>query len=133
MWSCVEDMMDVTGAVSSGDFVRSALAKQTMIQDDDARFENKRIKEEKIDDEVKRMPLSVGKLLANVMTAIGPKGVSFAKYSVDYHTLRNYVYVHRNFKSNKQNAARHIPSYAKQIVEEYNGDGWIDALIEREN
>lgn len=26
---------------------------------------------------------------------IGPKGLEFARYSLDYHTIRNYLYVNR--------------------------------------
>ena len=134
MWKSVEAIMDTTGPISSGDFSRMALVKQTMIQDDDARFANKRIKAEADSSkEAKRMPLAVGNILANVMTAIGPKGLSFAKYSVDYHTLRNYIYVRRNFRKKKQNYIQHVPTFAQSIVDEYNEDGWIDALIERED
>ena len=37
------------------------------------------------------MPRLLGELLATVMTAAGPKGVNFARYSLDYHILRNYL------------------------------------------
>jgi len=26
---------------------------------------------------------------------VGPKGIEFARYSLDYHTIRNYLYVNR--------------------------------------
>lgn len=26
---------------------------------------------------------------------IGPKGIEFARYSLDYHTIRNYLHVNR--------------------------------------
>jgi len=28
---------------------------------------------------------------------IGPKGLEFARYSLDYHTIRNYLYVNRQW------------------------------------
>ena len=38
------------------------------------------------------MPRFFGEIMASVMTTIGPKGVSFARYSIDYHVLRNYFH-----------------------------------------
>lgn len=32
---------------------------------------------------------------------IGPKGLEFARYSLDYHTIRNYLYVHRKWGKNR--------------------------------
>lgn len=28
---------------------------------------------------------------------VGPKGLEFARYSLDYHTIRNYLYVNRQW------------------------------------
>ena len=38
------------------------------------------------------MPRIMGNILAALMTTVGPKGVSFARYSIDYHLLRNYLH-----------------------------------------
>ncbi|KAL3827070.1 LOW QUALITY PROTEIN: hypothetical protein ACHAXA_007577, partial [Cyclostephanos tholiformis] len=38
------------------------------------------------------LPRFLGELMATIMTNVGPKGVSFARYSVDYHSLRNYLH-----------------------------------------
>ena len=54
------------------------------------------------------------------------QGLEFARYSLDYHTLRNYLYTVRTF--GKQAAGLRAPSYAKKIVEMYNTDGEIDEL-----
>jgi 7-hydroxymethyl chlorophyll a reductase len=62
------------------------------------------------------LPRSIGQLLAWVLTKLGPQGLEFAKYSIDYHTLRNYLYVKRHWG---QKADQHIPGYAKAIVAEY--------------
>lgn len=31
------------------------------------------------------------------LVQIGPKGLEFARYSLDYHTIRNYLYVNRTW------------------------------------
>ncbi|KAK4406030.1 7-hydroxymethyl chlorophyll a reductase, chloroplastic [Sesamum angolense] len=57
---------------------------------------------------------------------IGPKGLEFARYSLDYHTIRNYLHVNRAW--GKQRADRHIPSYAKKLVFMYQ-NGEIDQML----
>ena len=52
---------------------------------------------------------------------IGPKGLEFAKYSIDYHYIRNYLYVQRNWSQGK--ADKHIPAFVKRIVDKYNAKG----------
>lgn len=49
---------------------------------------------------------------------VGPKGVEFAKYSIDYHYIRNFLSVQRTWPQGR--ADRHIPEFAKRIVAEYN-------------
>jgi 7-hydroxymethyl chlorophyll a reductase len=58
---------------------------------------------------------------------VGPKGLEFARYSLDYHTIRNYLHVSRAW--GKQRAERHIPGYARKIVEAYDGDGRIQSML----
>uniref|UniRef100_A0A803MUB5 7-hydroxymethyl chlorophyll a reductase, chloroplastic n=1 Tax=Chenopodium quinoa TaxID=63459 RepID=A0A803MUB5_CHEQI len=40
-------------------------------------------------------PKFIGNLIAAVLNFIGPKGLEFARYSLDYHTIRNYLHVNR--------------------------------------
>eukprot|EP00955_Chlamydomonas_euryale_P109498 365940-Chlamydomonas_euryale.AAC.4 len=63
----------------------------------------------------------------HVPLKIGPKGLEFGKYSIDYHYIRNYLYVNRNWGSRR--AAQHIPSFAKRIMEQYNAKGEVDARL----
>ena len=63
-------------------------------------------------------PLWLGKLLAWILEKVGPRGVEFGAYSIDYHTIRNYLYVQRTFPP--EQAARHIPEYARKIVASYD-------------
>ncbi|MGB7413928.1 MAG: Coenzyme F420 hydrogenase/dehydrogenase, beta subunit C-terminal domain [Thermosynechococcaceae cyanobacterium] len=75
-----------------------------------------------------RLPKFLGKLLAKALTRFGPQGLEFAKYSIDYHTIRNYLFVKRNWgaKADKQ-----IPNYSTEIVAEYDRDGTITKLLRR--
>ncbi|KAL6660914.1 hypothetical protein ACP70R_000298 [Stipagrostis hirtigluma subsp. patula] len=66
-------------------------------------------------------PRFVGNILAFLLNLIGPKGLEFARYSLDYHTIRNYLHVR---------AEQHIPGYAKKIVEAYDVDGRIESMLQ---
>lgn len=84
----------------------------------------------------------------------GPKGLEFARYSLDYHTIRNYLHVNRAWGKQRYakpnscmskmkcvlsvflilfvvecRADRHMPSYAKKIVSMYNKNGEIDQML----
>ena len=72
-------------------------------------------------------PLWVGKALAAVLTAIGPSGLEFARYSIDYHTIRNALYTARTFPPAQ--AAAHVPEYAVKIVDAYDKGGAIRSRI----
>ena len=63
------------------------------------------------------MPGLLGEIMASVMTAVGPKGVSFARYSLDYHLLRNYLHVLDVWGEEKANAM--VPKYSADIVNKY--------------
>lgn len=61
----------------------------------------------------------MGNIIAWLLNKVGPKGKEFGMYSLDYHTIRNYLYVNRIY--GKERAKEHIPSYAMKVVEEYEG------------
>lgn len=63
------------------------------------------------------MPGWIGEIMATVMTTVGPKGVNFARYSIDYHILRNYLHV-LSVWGNKR-AETSLPRYAQDIVNRY--------------
>ncbi|KAI9119306.1 hypothetical protein K1719_009981 [Acacia pycnantha] len=42
-----------------------------------------------------------------MLSLIGPKGLEFGRYSLDYHTICNYLYVNRAW--GKERADRHMP------------------------
>lgn len=72
-------------------------------------------------------PRLVGTLLARLLTAIGPRGMEFARYSLDYHTLRNAIYVRRTFPPAQAEA--HLPPYAKAVVAAYDADGLVSRRV----
>eukprot|EP00899_Mesostigma_viride_P001730 jgi/Mesvir1/11558/Mv17930-RA.1 len=72
-------------------------------------------------------PRFVGNIIAWLLDKVGPQGLEFARYSLDYHTIRNYLYVMRS--QGKARAAQHIPEYSKVVVDAYNKNGEIDKLL----
>jgi 3,8-divinyl protochlorophyllide a 8-vinyl-reductase (ferredoxin) len=62
------------------------------------------------------LPMWAAKLMGVVIERIGPKGLEYARFSIDSHFTRNYLYVKRN---HPEKLAAHVPEYAKKIVEQY--------------
>ena len=73
----------------------------------------------------KPMPVWLGNILAAVLLKAGPKGLEFGRYSLDYHTIRNWLHVQRHWPGAR--AEQHIPRYAKRLVEMYDKDGAVRA------
>jgi coenzyme F420 hydrogenase subunit beta len=67
-------------------------------------------------DKAVTLPMWVAKLMGVVIDKIGPKGLEYARFSIDSHFARNYLYVKRN---HPQKLAAHVPEFAKQIVAQY--------------
>ncbi len=63
------------------------------------------------------MPLWLGECLATILTWIGPKGIPFARYSIDYHVLRNYLYILHTWGEEQTEIA--MPTFARDIVNHY--------------
>ena len=63
------------------------------------------------------MPRLLGEIMAEVLVFVGPKGVNFARYSIDYHILRNYLHVLNVWGKERADIA--LPSYARDIVDRY--------------
>ena len=65
------------------------------------------------------MPSFLGEIMASVMTTIGPKGMAFARYSIDYHLLRNYLHCLDFYGEETTN--KMLPEYSAKIVKRYFG------------
>ncbi|CAJ2673727.1 7-hydroxymethyl chlorophyll a reductase, chloroplastic [Trifolium pratense] len=116
MLSLVEDLLEITPTTDSGD--RRPFVMETVKADDKAKLGK---------GPSQPAPRFVGNLLAFILNLVGPKGIEFARYSLDYHTIRNYLYVNRLW--GKERADRHMPTYAKKIVEMYNKNGEIEKML----
>lgn len=62
------------------------------------------------------LPMWAAKLVGLVIERIGPKGLEYARFSIDSHFTRNYLYVRRNYP---HKLAAHVPAFAKKIVDQY--------------
>ncbi|CAG9462772.1 unnamed protein product [Pedinophyceae sp. YPF-701] len=113
MLSLIEGRMaDLQPCMTAGS--RDAVVTSTLEADDDAKFGK---------GPDKPMPRWLGNVVASILTAVGPKGLEFAKYSVEYHYLRNYLYVRRFWGDAR--AAEHVPGYARRVVERYGGEAGL--------
>ncbi|KAG1671060.1 hypothetical protein FOA52_000731 [Chlamydomonas sp. UWO 241] len=115
MLDSVSHRLKITPAVSSGD--RKSVVMQTVISDDVAKMGALR----------DPAPRWLGNAIAWVLNLIGPKGLEFGKYSIDYHYIRNYLYVNRNMGTTR--ADQHVPSFAKKIMAQYDTKGEISARL----
>jgi 3,8-divinyl protochlorophyllide a 8-vinyl-reductase (ferredoxin) len=67
-------------------------------------------------DQAMTLPMWFAKALGVVIKQIGPKGLEYARFSIDSHFTRNYLFVKRNY-ANKLD--QHVPEFAKRIVAQY--------------
>jgi coenzyme F420-reducing hydrogenase beta subunit len=62
------------------------------------------------------LPMWAAQLMGVVIERIGPKGLEYARFSIDSHFTRNYLYVQR---THPEQLEAHVPEYAKRIVGQY--------------
>jgi len=67
-------------------------------------------------DKAVTLPMWAARLMGVVIDKIGPKGLEYARFSIDSHFTRNYLYVKRNYPEKLE---AHVPAYAKRIVSQY--------------
>lgn len=73
------------------------------------------------------MPGWVGEIMAFAMRNLGPKGINFARYSIDYHILRNYLHVLDVWGEDRAKIC--LPQYARDIVEYYKQNDKVMAEL----
>eukprot|EP00470_Lotharella_oceanica_P010917 CAMPEP_0170191076 /NCGR_PEP_ID=MMETSP0040_2-20121228/50806_1 /TAXON_ID=641309 /ORGANISM="Lotharella oceanica, Strain CCMP622" /LENGTH=145 /DNA_ID=CAMNT_0010439073 /DNA_START=12 /DNA_END=449 /DNA_ORIENTATION=- len=113
MLDLVRDSLIIDEPISTGD--RRPFVLETVKTDDEATLGE--------GGPSKPAPKFVGRIIAWLLEKIGPRGLEFARYSLDYHWIRNYLYVQRNFKPD--HADRHVPSFVKKVVAEYDKNGEV--------
>lgn len=62
------------------------------------------------------LPMWAAKLMGVVIEKIGPKGLEYARFSIDSHFTRNYLYLKRH---HPEKLEAHVPDFAKRIVGQY--------------
>ena len=62
----------------------------------------------------KGAPVWLGELIASAASRAIPSGLEFARYSIDYHYLRNVLFVER--RMGPRRAQRHVPRYARALA-----------------
>jgi 3,8-divinyl protochlorophyllide a 8-vinyl-reductase (ferredoxin) len=67
-------------------------------------------------DKAVTLPVWFAKIMGVAINQIGPKGLEYARFSIDSHFTRNYLYVKRNYPEKLE---AHVPEYAKKIVRQY--------------
>jgi 3,8-divinyl protochlorophyllide a 8-vinyl-reductase (ferredoxin) len=67
-------------------------------------------------DKALTLPMWLAKILGIAIKQIGPKGLEYARFSIDSHFTRNYLYVKRHYP---EKLAAHVPEFAKKIVGQY--------------
>lgn len=65
------------------------------------------------------MPMWLGEIFSFLLRSIGPKGINFARYSIDYHILRNYLYILYHRKGNISDVNNNLPLFVSDIVQHY--------------
>lgn len=112
----VRHRLEVTPTVSSGS--RESFVMSTVVADDKG----------KLGESPDPLPRWAGTILAWFLDKVGPKGMEFARYSLDYHYIRNYLHVQRNWP--KARAEEHIPKFVQKIVEMYDEDGAVSKQLD---
>lgn len=64
----------------------------------------------------RKIPLWLGRIIANVMARIGFKGTEFARYSVDFHLIRNYYFVKLRYPEKLKTL---VPKHVYKVLEKY--------------
>ncbi|MGI0492863.1 Coenzyme F420 hydrogenase/dehydrogenase, beta subunit C-terminal domain [Alkalinema pantanalense CENA528] len=67
-------------------------------------------------DQAMTLPMWVAKLMGVVIEKVGPKGLEYARFSIDSHFTRNYLFVKRNYPKKLE---QHVPEFAQRIVAQY--------------
>ncbi len=98
MLDLVQDQLQVQAVMSSGD--RTSAVQQSIPAYDKG----------------VTLPMWAAKMMGIVIEKIGPKGLEYARFSIDSHFTRNYLYFKRQYPD-KLNA--HVPEFAKKIVAQY--------------
>ena len=107
MLNRIRHQLQTSDMESGGLLPKSWLVKQTLLGDEAAVSDGRQAV----------MPVAIGKIVAKLLTLLGPVGKSFGEYSIEYHLLRNWIFTVR--KLGPERARQHFPQFAQTIVSRY--------------
>ncbi|CAI5523208.1 unnamed protein product, partial [Closterium sp. Naga37s-1] len=122
MLELIRPQLQVTPTLSSGD--RRPFVMETVKADDKATVGTERLNP---------APRLVGHIIAFLLDLVGPKGLEFARYSLDYHTIRNYLHVHRvwgNERTRSSRSAKRTTTVRSALAQEFSALDRVDILSE---
>lgn len=64
----------------------------------------------------RRIPIWLGNIIAKVMSLVGFKGLEFARYSVDFHLIRNYYFVKLRYP---EKLKKLVPKHVYKVLAKY--------------
>ncbi len=67
-------------------------------------------------DQAVTLPMWLARMMTAVVSAIGPKGLEYARFSIDSHFTRNYLFVKRHYP---QKLSSHVPAFVQRIIRPY--------------
>ncbi|MFS8781449.1 Coenzyme F420 hydrogenase/dehydrogenase, beta subunit C-terminal domain [Synechococcus sp. W55.1] len=67
-------------------------------------------------DQALTLPMWLAQIMGAVIERFGPRGLEYARFSIDSHFTRNYLYVRRHYPHKLE---QHVPPFARRIVEQY--------------
>ena len=67
-------------------------------------------------DQAVTLPMWLARMMTAVVSAIGPKGLEYARFSIDSHFTRNYLFVKRHYP---QKLSSHVPAFVQRIIRHY--------------
>ncbi|GAB4212623.1 MAG: Coenzyme F420 hydrogenase/dehydrogenase, beta subunit C-terminal domain [Synechococcales cyanobacterium] len=67
-------------------------------------------------DQALTLPMWLARMMTAVVAQIGPKGLEYARFSIDSHFTRNLLFVKRHYPDK---VATHVPPFAQRIAAQY--------------
>ncbi|MEN9265253.1 MAG: Coenzyme F420 hydrogenase/dehydrogenase, beta subunit C-terminal domain, partial [Thermostichales cyanobacterium BF4_bins_65] len=67
-------------------------------------------------DQALTLPMWLARMMTALVSAVGPQGLEYARFSIDSHFTRNYLYVKRHYP---HKLASHVPAFVQRIIRPY--------------
>lgn len=105
----VRDELEIFPETRQGDCSKAVKQSATLMVE--------RLKNERLPAQTgRKIPIWLGSIIARFMNLVSFKGVEFARYSVEFHLIRNYYFVKLRYPE-KLNAL--VPKHVYKVLEKY--------------